>query len=232
MGGSAEEPRGSGTALGTTRRGIGPAYADRYGRWGIRLADLSRPSELAEPASRCSTLGRPTCPGLPTGPALQASLSEVGGRLAPYIRPTEPILWGAIERAEPILLEGAQSALLDVDFGTYPYVTSSHPTSAGALVGSGIPPTEVDQVIGVSKAYATRVGTGPFPTEIGGELGEYLRREGGGAGCDDRAIAAVRMDRPRPIAVCLAAERVHLPRDHQGRCPRGPRRGPGVHAST
>ncbi|HEV2165695.1 MAG TPA: adenylosuccinate synthase, partial [Thermoplasmata archaeon] len=171
---SARAPENS---LGTTRRGIGPAYSDRYGRWGVRLADLSRPSEL-ETRLELLYAKKAHVPGLPDRAALQASLAEVGGRLSPYIRPTEPILWGAIERREPILLEGAQSALLDVDFGTYPYVTSSHPTSAGALVGSGIPPTEVDQVVGVSKAYSTRVGSGPFPTEVGGEIGEYLRREG------------------------------------------------------
>ncbi|MCI4357758.1 MAG: adenylosuccinate synthase [Thermoplasmata archaeon] len=165
------------SALGTTRRGIGPAYADRYGRWGIRLADLVRPNDLA---SRLEMLyaRKAHLPGLPERADLQRSLTELGGRLAPLIRPTEPILWGAIDRDEPILLEGAQSALLDVDFGTYPYVTSSHPTSAGALVGSGIPPAELDQVIGVSKAYATRVGAGPFPTEVEGEIGDYLRREG------------------------------------------------------
>ena len=165
------------SALGTTRRGIGPAYADRYGRWGIRLADLSRPRELDRRLEMLYAQ-KAHVPGLPDRGELRTSLSEVGGRLAPLIRPTEPILWDAIDRGEPILLEGAQSALLDVDFGTYPYVTSSHPTSAGALVGSGIPPPELDQVIGVSKAYATRVGSGPFPTEVEGELGEYLRREG------------------------------------------------------
>ncbi|EQD30690.1 adenylosuccinate synthetase, partial [mine drainage metagenome] len=84
-----------------------------------------------------------------------------------------------IERGEGIVLEGAQSALLDLDFGTYPYVTSSHPTSAGALIGSGLPPQVIDDVIGVAKAYATRVGSGPFPTEVPGEAGERLQRLGG-----------------------------------------------------
>jgi adenylosuccinate synthase len=113
---------------------------------------------------------------------LASELAEVGGRLAPLIRQTEPMLWDAIARNETILLEGAQSALLDVDFGTYPFVTSSHPTSAGALVGSGIPPTEVDEVIGIAKAYTTRVGAGPFPTEDTGEQGEFLQRVGGERG--------------------------------------------------
>ncbi len=167
--------------LGTTRRGIGPAYEDRYGRFGLRMVDLTRPEALR---TKLDLLFRRKSflKDLPDPQALFGQLSEVGQRLAPMIRATEPILWGAIESGEPILLEGAQSALLDVDFGTYPYVTSSHPTSAGALVGSGIPPAELDEVIGVSKAYSTRVGAGPFPTEVQGELGEYLRREGGERG--------------------------------------------------
>jgi adenylosuccinate synthase len=168
----------SGLELGTTGRGIGPAYRDRYGRWGLRFAELVRPDLLAQ---RLELLyaSKPYLTDLPARSELQGQLSEIGERLAPSVRPTEPILWRAIEREENILLEGAQSALLDVDFGTYPYVTSSHPTSAGALMGSGIPPQELDEVIGVTKAYATRVGVGPFPTEITGEMGEYLRRVGG-----------------------------------------------------
>jgi adenylosuccinate synthase len=168
-------------SVGTTLRGIGPAYADRAGRWGLRLADLTRPAELGERLHLLyATKGHLT--SLPNEQELRTSLAEVGGRLAPMIQPTEPLLWDAVRRGDNILLEGAQSALLDVDFGTYPYVTSSHPTSAGALIGSGIPPQEVDEVIGVAKAYATRVGAGPFPTEAFGEMGEYLQREGGERG--------------------------------------------------
>jgi len=172
---------GSSAGLGTTRRGIGPAYSDRYGRWGLRYAELVRP-ELLRSRLELLYAHKAHIPGLPPMAQLLGQLSETAGRLAPLIRPTEPILWGAIERNERILLEGAQSALLDVDFGTYPYVTSSHPTSAGALVGSGIPPAELDEIIGVAKAYATRVGAGPFPTEVKGEIGAYLQREGGERG--------------------------------------------------
>ncbi len=172
------DPRAS---LGTTRRGIGPAYADRAGRWGLRMADLTRPSVLRERLDLLYAT-KSQVPGLPSEDELAAQLAQVGGRLAPMIRPTEPILWEAVGRGETVLLEGAQSALLDIDFGTYPFVTSSHPTSAGALVGSGLPPTEVDEVIGVAKAYATRVGAGPFPTEESGPLGEFLRRVGGERG--------------------------------------------------
>ncbi|MCI4336944.1 MAG: adenylosuccinate synthetase, partial [Thermoplasmata archaeon] len=160
-------------SVGTTMRGIGPAYEDRYGRWGIRMADLSRPAVLK---SRIDLLYevKAHIPGLPEKGTLLTTLTEIGGVLSPYVRPTEPLLWDAAERGEKILLEGAQSALLDVDFGTYPYVTSSHPTSAGALVGSGLAPQYLDEVIGVAKAYCTRVGAGPFPTEASPEMGRYL----------------------------------------------------------
>jgi adenylosuccinate synthase len=167
--------------LGTTKSGIGPAYADRSGRWGIRLGDLARPAPLRERLELLYAT-KTHIPNLPPIDQLTTELTEVGSRLAPLIRPTEPMLWDAIGRGESVLLEGAQSALLDIDFGTYPFVTSSHPTSAGALIGSGIPPTEVDEVIGVAKAYCTRVGAGPFPTEDTGERGEYLRRVGGERG--------------------------------------------------
>lgn len=167
--------------LGTTRQGIGPAYADRSGRFGIRLGDLGRPARLRE-ALELLYATKSHLSNLPPVDQMVVELSEVGSRLSPLIRSTEPMLWDAIARRETILLEGAQSALLDIDFGTYPFVTSSHPTSAGALVGSGIPPTEVDEVIGVAKAYSTRVGAGPFPTEDSSERGEYLRRVGGERG--------------------------------------------------
>jgi adenylosuccinate synthase len=168
-------------ALGTTRMGVGPAYADRAARFGLRFADLLRPAGLREKLeilyATKTHLGT-----LPPIDELASRLSDVASRLAPRVRPTEPMLWDALARGETVLLEGAQSALLDVDFGTYPFVTSSHPTSAGALVGSGLPPTEVTAIVGIAKAYATRVGGGPFPTEDTGEAGEYLRRVGGERG--------------------------------------------------
>ncbi len=167
--------------LGTTRRGVGPAYEDRYGRWGIRMGELSRPAVVKE---RLTLLyaRKAHIPNLPPIDDLAARLAEVGAQLASFIRPTETMLWDALGRGENILIEGAQSVLLDIDFGTYPFVTSSHPTSAGALMGSGIPPTELDSVVGVAKAYCTRVGAGPFPTEDSGPQGEYLQRVGGERG--------------------------------------------------
>jgi len=171
---SSKSPRAS---VGTTRRGIGPAYADRYGRWGIRMVDLVHPADLGQQLDLLYAT-KSFLPNPPPRDQLEAALRDVGSRLAMFVRPTEPMLWNAIAEGSSVLLEGAQSALLDVDFGTYPFVTSSHPTAAGALVGSGIPPAELDEVLGVSKAYATRVGAGPFPTEVTGELGEFLLREG------------------------------------------------------
>jgi adenylosuccinate synthase len=169
--------RNPATAVGTTRRGIGPASEDRYGRWGIRMVDLAHPADLGQ---RLDLLyaSKSYLTNLPPRDQVEAALLDVGSRLAPFIRPTEPMLWDAAAQGSSILLEGAQSALLDLDFGMYPFVTSSHPTAAGALVGSGIPPAELDEVLGVTKAYATRVGAGPFPTEASGELGEFLQREG------------------------------------------------------
>jgi adenylosuccinate synthase len=179
-----------GAELGTTRRGIGPAYADRYGRWGIRFGELIRPAKLAE---RLELLyaSKPHLQGIRDPAETRAELSEVASRLAPFVQATEPLLWSGLARQETVLLEGAQSALLDLDFGTYPYVTSHHPTSAGALVGSGIPPFEVTEVVGVTKAYATRVGAGPFPTEVRGDLGAYLQREGGERGATTGRVRQV-----------------------------------------
>lgn len=167
--------------LGTTRRGIGPAYADRYGRWGIRYGELNHPATLR---ARLELLyeRKSQVPNLPPRAELEATLAEAGARLAPYIADVDPILFGALERGDSILLEGAQSALLDIDFGTYPYVTSSHPTSAGALMGSGLPPQCVTEVVGVAKAYATRVGAGPFTTRAAPAEEEFLQRVGGERG--------------------------------------------------
>ncbi|MFZ0891344.1 MAG: adenylosuccinate synthase [Thermoplasmata archaeon] len=182
--------KGSHSKLGTTHRGVGPAYADRYARFGLRMSDLVRPGLLRE---RLELLyeTKTYLPNLPSIDKLTRTLTEVGERLAPYIQPTEPQLWEALERGESILLEGAQSALLDIDYGTYPYVTSSHPTAAGALMGSGIPPQELDEVIGVAKAYMTRVGEGPFPTEVAGETATYLQREGGERGATTGRVRRV-----------------------------------------
>jgi adenylosuccinate synthase len=179
-----EEVRGA-RATGTTLRGIGPAYMDRVGRFGVRMIDLAHPQLVREKldflyAEKQHMEG--SLKGLPPKEELAAELDADGKALAPYLASTEPILWQAAREDRNILLEGAQSALLDVDFGTYPFVTSSHPTAAGALVGSGLPPQELDEVVGIVKAYCTRVGGGPFPTELHGPEGDRLREMGGERG--------------------------------------------------
>ena len=178
-------------AIGTTRRGIGPAYADRYGRWGVRFGDLIRPARLADRLELLYATKPHLATSLSDRERVRTELGEIAARLAPFVQATEPLLWSAVERGDTILLEGAQSALLDVDFGTYPYVTSHHPTSAGALVGSGLPPAEVTEVVGVTKAYATRVGAGPFPTQVEGDMGAYLQREGGERGATTGRVRQV-----------------------------------------
>jgi len=178
-----EETRGS-EAGGTTGRGIGPAYMDRAGRWGIRVAELFRPEILRK---RLQLLRRTKGflegrVGAPTLEQVESDLLAVAAELQPFVAATEPLLWRAVEEGRNVLLEGAQSALLDVDYGTYPFVTSSHPTAAGAALGSGLPPQAIEEVLGISKAYATRVGAGPFPTEALGADGDRLRERGGERG--------------------------------------------------
>lgn len=177
-----EESRGEGK-IGTTGRGIGPAYADKMSRTGIRMADLlheetllNRLRSVLEEKNRVLTRlynARPL------------SLHETylryldfGRQLAEHITNVHPIIYRALDKDLPVLLEGAQGTLLDVDHGTYPYVTSSPPGSAGACQGSGIAPTALNSVIGVFKAYTTRVGEGPFPTEIEGPDADIMRQLG------------------------------------------------------
>lgn len=179
-----EDVRGA-RAAGTTRRGIGPAYMDRVGRFGLRMADLARPGLLREKLDILYTAKKHmegSLAGLPPKEEMAEQLDVDAEALRPYITATEPLLWKAARDGRNIILEGAQSALLDVDYGTYPFVTSSHPTAAGALVGSGLPPQELDEVMGVAKAYSTRVGSGPFPTELQGAEGDQLREAGGERG--------------------------------------------------
>ncbi len=172
-------------ATGTTRKGIGPAYMDRVGRWGLRVVDLSHPQILREKLELLYAAKKHLREQVADLPPLETTLAELqaqGEALQPFVAATEPLLWNAAREGKRILLEGAQSALLDIDFGTYPFVTSSHPTAAGALVGSGLPPQELDEVIGIAKAYSTRVGGGPYPTELLGPHGDELRERGGERG--------------------------------------------------
>jgi adenylosuccinate synthase len=170
--------------LGTTGRGIGPAYEDKYGRRGLRVTDLRRLdcarallTERVERANRLlEMMGTPERASLEQHVAL---LERVAPRLLPLTADTGLMVHQAVREGRPVLLEGAQGSLLDVDHGTYPYVTSSNTTAGGAAVGVGIGPTLVHAVLGVVKAYTTRVGNGPLPTEAGSPFGERLRELGG-----------------------------------------------------
>jgi adenylosuccinate synthase len=169
--------------LGTTWRGIGPTYEDKVRRIGFRVGDLQKPSFLEKKLHFVLRLKNETLTRLYGADAYdeRAILDEYIGyaeRLDRYIRDIYPIVQGAIARDERILLEGAQGVMLDLDLGTYPYVTSSSPTAGGACTGSGIPPSRISKTVGVFKAYTTRVGYGPFPTELTDGLGEYIREIG------------------------------------------------------
>ncbi|HLL66505.1 MAG TPA: adenylosuccinate synthase [Micromonosporaceae bacterium] len=170
--------------IGTTGRGIGPAYGDKVGRTGIRMQDLLDPGILAKKLELVLREKNQILAKVYNRKAIDvaAVAQEYLGyadRLRPFIADTRVALAKALERGETVLLEGAQATLLDVDHGTYPFVTSSNPTAGGACVGSGIPPTRISQVIGVIKAYTTRVGSGPFPTELFDDNGMHLLKVGG-----------------------------------------------------
>lgn len=179
---AAEERRGS-RRIGTTGRGIGPTYADKSERTGIRMLDLLDRDQLAaklEWAIAQKNLILEKLYGLaPLEPQpIIEEYSAYGERLRSHIVDGSLVLDDAIRRRRNILFEGAQGTLLDLDHGTYPYVTSSNPVAGGACVGAGIGPTMIDRVIGVAKAYTTRVGEGPFPTELLDEVGELLGDRG------------------------------------------------------
>ena len=169
--------------IGTTGRGIGPAYGDKVARVGIRVQDLLDVSILRKKLELVLREKNQVLVKVYNRKAIDvgAVVDEYLGyaqRLRPYIADTRLILARALEEDRTVLLEGAQATLLDVDHGTYPFVTSSNPTAGGACVGSGIPPTRISQVIGVIKAYTTRVGAGPFPTELFDENGAHLSKIG------------------------------------------------------
>ncbi len=177
-----EESRGE-AKIGTTKRGIGPTYADKCARSGIRLEDLLDAKVLQAKLDWLLPRKNIILERLYNLPPLnaQAILEEYaayGRALSKYVVDTAAIIFKAVQEKKNILFEGAQGTLLDLDHGTYPYVTSSSPSAGGACVGAGVGPTMIDRVIGVAKAYSTRVGEGPFPTEQTGEIGEQLRQTG------------------------------------------------------
>ncbi len=169
-------------AIGTTGKGIGPAYADKINRTGFRIGELLNPTKLTTDIIEYFEQNRQIFDiyEIPT-PKESQLLVELEGfkkELAPFITDTTQMVWGAIDAGKKILLEGAQGTLLDIDHGTYPFVTSSATVSAGACTGLGINPKDIGKVIGIVKAYCTRVGNGPFPSEDFGEDGKRLGEQG------------------------------------------------------
>jgi len=180
----AMEQRRGAQKIGTTGRGIGPTYADKAHRSGIRVIDLLDEQRLRErligPLNEKNDLLNKIYGVTPLNPddVVEEYLSY-GKRLAPHVVECTRAIHQAARSRKNILFEGAQGTLLDLDHGTYPYVTSSNPVSGGACIGAGVGPTLIDRVIGVAKAYTTRVGEGPFPTELGGKLNDQLCERGG-----------------------------------------------------
>jgi adenylosuccinate synthase len=170
--------------IGTTKRGIGPAYMDKFSRQGIRMQDLFDPkifrTKLEAALKDKNKLLTKVYNQLPMDvePIADEYLS-FADRLHEHVTDTSLLIWEATQRGENVLFEGAQGTLLDIDHGTYPFVTSSNPTAGGACTGAGIGPTAIDRVIGVAKAYISRVGSGPFPTELDNPIGEKMVEIGG-----------------------------------------------------
>ena len=170
--------------IGTTKKGIGPAYTDKYARFGIRVQDLFDPKIFREKVEAALEDKNKILPRVYNTLPMDADeitdeYLEYADRLRPHVTDTSRLLWDGLQAGKNVLFEGAQGTLLDIDHGTYPFVTSSNPTAGGAAVGSGIGPKAIDEIIGVTKAYISRVGTGPFPTELKDETGDRMIELGG-----------------------------------------------------
>ena len=176
-----EEARG-GKALGTTRKGVGPAFTDKAARLGIRTGDLLDKEVLRERLhlvldAKNTILTKVYGASPLSFDEIYARYCQYGERLAPYLKETVTVLAEALDKDELIILEGAQGTLLDPDFGTYPYTTSSSPLAGGGCLGSGLSPPRMNRILGVFKAYCTRVGSGPMPTELKDEIGDLIREQ-------------------------------------------------------
>ncbi len=177
-----EERRGA-RSIGTTQRGIGPAYADKYMRRGLRMQDMVDQTRFAErietalESVNAELRGVYEHPGF-TVEEIVSAYEPAREVLAPFVTDTAQLIRQYINDGKNVLLEGAQATMLDIDYGTYPFVTSSSPTAGGACQGSGISPLDVDEIVGVVKAYTSRVGTGPFPTELHDEVGDWIVNTG------------------------------------------------------
>jgi adenylosuccinate synthase len=181
---SAGETKLGSRQIGTTRRGIGPCYADKAARLGIRVQDLLDEKILKKKIVAAMEPKRLSLRPFEKDPSLDLhAMTEeyltYGHRLEQHIADTAKLMWELLDEGQKIIFEGAQGAMLDIDHGTYPFVTSSNPLSGAACVGAGVGPKDIDEVWGVSKAYTTRVGAGPFPSELHEEMGELIRTRGG-----------------------------------------------------
>ena len=179
----ADEARRGSRRIGTTSRGVGPAYTDKAARVGIRAGDLLDETLFREKLEANLQMKNAILQSVYGVPPVRAeeilpAYLRFGEALAPYLTDTTLLLHEAMEGGASVLFEGAQGTMLDVDHGTYPYITASNATAGGATTGTGVPPTKIHGALGVTKAYTTRVGGGPFPTEVTGELGELLRSRG------------------------------------------------------
>lgn len=176
-----EEARGT-NKIGTTSRGIGPAYQDKVARIGIRMSEFVHPSVFPKRLREVLDVKNRMLAMFGQQPidfdSLLAEYSAYADRLRPFVADVEAEVQDAVYGGKRVMFEGAQGAFLDLDSGTYPYVTSSHPTAGGATLGTGIGPRSIDSVLGVCKAYTTRVGAGPFPTELLDDVGEWIRQHG------------------------------------------------------
>jgi adenylosuccinate synthase len=173
--------------IGTTKRGIGPCYADKAARLGIRVQDLLDPKILRKKIMAALEPKQQMLRPFAKDPrldlhAMTEEYLRYGHRLEPFIADTAHLCWEALDNGKTVIFEGAQGTLLDLDHGTYPFVTSSNPIAGAACVGAGVGPKDIDEVWGVAKAYTTRVGAGPFPTELDDELGADIRERGGERG--------------------------------------------------
>lgn len=178
-----EEDRKGPNKIGTTRKGIGPCYMDKAARNGIRIADLMDAEEFELKLRHLVKEKNQVITQVYGGEALDVEeilkqYLEYAEVIRKYVRDTSVVLNDAIDENQKVLFEGAQGVMLDIDQGTYPFVTSSNPSAGGVCIGSGVGPSKIQQVIGVAKSYTTRVGDGPFPTELDNKIGEYIREKG------------------------------------------------------
>ena len=221
-------------ALGTTKRGIGPAYADKATRVGLRVQDLFDPKIFRQKLDVALKEKNAVLAKVYNRLPLDADdiaahyLGEYAPRIEPMVGDTVGMVHDAMDKGREVLLEGAQATFLDLDHGTYPFVTSSNPVAGGACTGSGLGPRDIERVIGIAKAYVTRVGAGPFPTEQENDVGELLVERGHEFGTNTGRTPALRVVRRRHAAPGRAPQLADRGRAHQARRPRYVRDGQGL----